>query len=63
LEQKSCASKDCQRVKQQDIGGTLEPSSRSRVCASRRQSDTGCAEDASDYGKQGQHLKLKAPFA
>jgi hypothetical protein len=51
LEQKSCASKDCQRVKQQDVGGAVEPSARSRVCTSRSESNTGCAKDASNYEK------------
>jgi hypothetical protein len=49
LQQKSCASKDCHSVKQQNVGGAVEPSPRSRVRTGRRESDTGCAEQAGDY--------------
>jgi len=48
---KSCSSKDRQRVKQQDVGGTLEPRARSSVCTSRGESDTCCAEDGSKHEK------------
>jgi len=51
LEQKSYTSKDCQRVKQKDVGGAVEPGARNPVCTSRRESDTGCAEDTGNYEK------------